>query len=81
MSELKNLLTYYKAGETVNITAQVPGTNGYEEQTFSITLGFKQVTSDTENSNSQQQQPSNGGNNNNNGNYYSNPFGSFWNIP
>jgi serine protease Do len=85
MSELKNLLTYYKAGETVNITAQVPGTNGYEEQIFSITLGFKQVTSDTENSNSQQQQPSNGGNNNNNnnnnGNYYSNPFGSFWNIP
>jgi serine protease Do len=81
MSELKNLLTYYKAGETVDITAQVPGTNGYEEQTFSITLGFKQVTSDTENSNSQQQQPSNGGSNNNNGNYYSNPFGSFWNIP
>jgi serine protease Do len=80
MSELKNLLTYYKAGETVDITAQVPGSNGYEEQVYSITLGFKQVTSDTGNSNSQQQeQPSNG--NGNNGNYYSNPFGSFWNIP
>jgi serine protease Do len=77
MSELKNLLTYYKAGETVTITAQVPSSNGYSEQAYSITLGFKQTTSDTGNSNSQQQ-PSTG---NENGNYYSNPFGSFWNIP
>jgi serine protease Do len=80
MSELKSLLTYYKAGETVNITAQVPGSDGYSEQVFSITLGFKETSSDTGSSNSQQQeQPSNG---NGNGNYYySNPFGSFWNIP
>jgi serine protease Do len=78
MSELKNLLTYYKAGETVEITAQVPGSNGYDEKTYNITLGFKQTTSDSENSNQQQEQPSSG---NGNGNYYSNPFGSFWNIP
>jgi serine protease Do len=79
MSELKNLLTYYKAGETVNITAQVPGTNGYEERIYSITLGFKQSSSDSGNSEQQQQQqqqeqPSNGGN----GNYYNNPFGYFF---
>jgi serine protease Do len=77
MSELKNLLTYYKAGETVEITAQVPSSDGYAEKTYNITLGFKQSTSDSSNSNSQEQ-PSNG---NGNGNYYSNPFGSFWNIP
>jgi serine protease Do len=80
MSELKNLLTYYKAGETVELTAQVPSSNGYDEKTYNVTLGFKQTTSDSGNSNSQQEQPSSG-NDNGNGNYYSNPFGSFWNIP
>jgi serine protease Do len=79
MSELKNLLTYYKAGETVEITAEVPSSNGYAEKTYQLTLGFKQTTSDSGNSNSQQQQPSSG--NDNNGNYYNNPFGSFWNMP
>jgi serine protease Do len=76
MSELKDLLTYYRAGETVDITAQVPSSNGYSEQVFSITLGFKESTSDSGSSNSQQEQNSNG-----NGNYYSNPFGNFWNMP
>jgi serine protease Do len=74
MSELKNLLTYYKAGETVEITAEVPSSNGYAEKTYQLTLGFKQTTSDSGNSNSEQQQ-------NSGGNYYNNPFGSFWNIP
>jgi serine protease Do len=78
MSELKNLLTYYRAGETVDITAQVPSSNGYDEQVFSLTLGFKESTSDSGSSNSQQEQPSNG---NGNGNYYSNPFGNLWNMP
>jgi serine protease Do len=78
MSELKDLLTYYRAGETVDITAQVPSSNGYSEQVFSITLGFKESTSDSGSSNSQQEQNSNG---NGNGNYYSNPFGNFWNMP
>jgi serine protease Do len=72
-------LTYYKAGETVEITAEVPSSNGYAEKTYQLTLGFKQTTSDSGNSNSEQQQPSSG--NDNNGNYYNNPFGSFWNIP
>jgi serine protease Do len=74
MSELKNLLTYYKAGETVEITAEVPSSNGYAEKTYQLTLGFKQTTSDSGSSNSEQQQ-------NSGGNYYNNPFGSFWNIP
>jgi serine protease Do len=78
MSELKSLLTYYKAGETVEITAQVPSSDGYTDKVYNVTLGFKQTTSDSGSSNSQEEQPSSG---NGNGNYYSNPFGSFWNIP
>jgi serine protease Do len=78
MSELKNLLTYYRAGETVEITAQVPTSNGYSEQVYSVTLGFKESTSDSGSSSSQQQeQPSSGSENN--GRSYTNPFG--WNIP
>jgi serine protease Do len=86
MSELKELLTYYKAGETVEITAEVPGSNGYVEQTYNVTLGFKNTTSDYENSNSNQQEqgqqeyPADGGDNDN-GNYYSNPFNFFRGMP
>lgn len=43
MSELKTLLTYYKAGGTINVTAMVPGSNGYTEQAFSLTLASKDV--------------------------------------
>ena len=64
MSELKTLLTYYKAGETINVTAMVPGSNGYTEQTFSLTLASKDVfgsdanTSDqTQGSESSESQP------------------------
>ena len=39
-SQLQNLLQYYKAGETVDVTLQVPGqNNSYEEKTISVTLG------------------------------------------
>ena len=43
MAELKNLLTYYRAGETVEIVAQIPGTTGYTVQTYSITLASSSV--------------------------------------
>lgn len=48
ISQLQNLLQYYKAGETVDVTLQVPGqNNSYEEKTVSITL---QSSADSENS-------------------------------
>ncbi len=38
-SELQNLLKYYKSGETVTITAQVPENSQYNEKEFQVTLG------------------------------------------
>lgn len=40
MSTLQSELEYYKVGETVEVTVQVPGNNGeYEEQVVNVTLG------------------------------------------
>ena len=40
MSTLKEQLTYYKVGETVELTVQVAANGGsYQEQTVSVTLG------------------------------------------
>lgn len=40
ISQLQSLLQYYKAGEAVDVTLQVPGqNNSYEEKTVSVTLG------------------------------------------
>lgn len=39
MSNLEKRLEYYAAGETVEVTLQVQGADGYEEQTVSVTLG------------------------------------------
>ena len=40
MAALQDLLKYYKAGETVDVTVQVPEKNGeYKEQTVQVTLG------------------------------------------
>lgn len=77
MSELKTLLTYYKSGETVEIIAMVQGNNGYNEQTFSLTLGSKDVfgddaaTQEEQNIPSQEQTP-------NYGYDYQSPFNYFW---
>ena len=67
MSELKTLLTYYKSGETINVTAMVPGSNGYTEQTFSLTLASKDVfgtdastSGQTQNNESSQDEQQNG---------------------
>lgn len=37
--ELKNILLYYKAGETVEVTIQRSNNGAYEESTVSVTLG------------------------------------------
>lgn len=41
MSELKNRLTYYEAGETVKLTIMVQENNEYKEKELSVTLGEK----------------------------------------
>ncbi|MCM1184477.1 MAG: trypsin-like peptidase domain-containing protein [Roseburia sp.] len=77
MSALQTLLTYYRAGETVEVTAMVQGANGYTEQTFSLTLGTKAVFGEDASGGTQQRQPQQ---EENNGNGYYNPF-SFWSMP
>ncbi len=77
MSELKSLLTYYRAGETVDIIAMVQGSNGYSEQTFTITLGTKDIfgeTSGTSDASGSEDSNSDSGS-------YLNPFEYFWSIP
>jgi len=40
MASLKEQLQYYRAGETVEVTVQIPAANGeYEEKTVEVTLG------------------------------------------
>ena len=53
-SELKSLLQYYSAGETVKVEAQVPNNGSYETKTFSLTLGKNTTSSEDQQSDSQQ---------------------------
>ena len=41
---LEELLEYYKAGETVEVTVQTAGENGYTEKTMSLVLGGNSIT-------------------------------------
>lgn len=41
MEDLKDLMQYYKAGQTVNVTMQVQDAGGYSTKTVSVTLGKK----------------------------------------
>lgn len=76
-NELTSLLTYYKAGETVDVIAMVQSSEGYVEKTFQVTLGNNEIFGDdAETAETQQKrQPDN-----NAGDYY-NPFNYFWSIP
>lgn len=81
MSELKTLLTYYKSGETVEVVAMVQGSDGYSEQTFSLTLGTKDIFGDdavSENNSDNSQSAPSGEQNPQNGNDSMNPFNYFW---
>lgn len=71
MSDLKSLLAYYSAGETVDIIAMVRGSDGYTEKKFTLTLGTKDIFDGDET-----QVP-------NNNNPYSpyDPYDFFRNIP
>ncbi|NCB92802.1 MAG: trypsin-like serine protease [Clostridia bacterium] len=47
MEDLRNLLTYYAAGETVTLTAKVANNGQYEEKEYTITLDKAQSTTTT----------------------------------
>lgn len=79
ISELKNRLEYYKAGEQVEVTLQVPEGNGYTEKTVTVTLGKadsstsnnSQQSGDDNNNGQDQNQDNNGGfNDDNSGDYF-----------
>lgn len=59
IESLQDLLQYYKAGETVELTLQVPDSDSYKEKTVSITLGSKSATSSDSNSQSERNENSN----------------------
>lgn len=42
MEGLRDLITYYPVGETVDVTVQVPGQTGYTEQVIAVTLGHRE---------------------------------------
>ena len=50
IESLQDLLQYYKAGETVELTLQVPDSDSYKEKTVSISLVSKSDTSSDGNS-------------------------------
>ena len=80
ISELKSRLEYYKAGEEVEVTLQVPDGNGYTEKTVKVTLGKADSSTDGSSQKSgsdagqdqnQGQDPYNyGGSDDNSGNYF-----------
>lgn len=82
-SDLVTLLTYYRAGEIVDMTAMVQGADGYTEKTFTITLGIK------DNFGKSQETPDDNANditpdedeNYQNGGRYIDPFEFFWSMP
>lgn len=53
-NELKSLLSYYSAGETVEVEAQVPDNSSYATKTFSLTLGTNSASAENSQSDSQQ---------------------------
>ena len=59
IESLQDLLQYYKAGETVELTLQVPDGDSYKEKTVSITLGSKSDTSSDGNSQTERNENSN----------------------
>lgn len=59
IESLQDLLQYYKAGETVELTLQVPDSDSYKEKTVSITLVSKSATSSDSNSQPERNENSN----------------------
>ena len=80
ISELKSRLEYYKAGEEVEVTLQVPDGNGYTEKTVTVTLGKADTSTsgssqqsgsdESQDQNQGQDQYNYGGSDDNSGNYF-----------
>ena len=72
---LKDYLSYYAAGETVQLTVMVQSSQGYEERTIDVTLGTSGEAG-IESSGSKQQESQNGdnGGNGNSDQYYNNDY-------
>ena len=82
MNDLQTLLTYYRAGETVDVIAMVAGADGYTEKTFTLMLGAKDIFGDdavtpnddaSDKKNEQEIEIPNG--------EYFDPFEFFWSMP
>lgn len=82
MNDLQTLLTYYRAGETVDVIAMVAGADGYTEKTFTLMLGAKDIFGDdavtpnddaANKKNEQEIEIPNG--------EYFDPFEFFWSMP
>lgn len=48
IAQLKEMLEYYEAGETVEVTVQISGSAGYTEQNMKVTLGMAEAQQETE---------------------------------
>ena len=60
IQELTELLQYYPAGETVEITVKIPATGGtYTEKTLSVTLGAAESSNNTQTESGQQEDKNN----------------------
>ena len=60
IQELTELLQYYPAGETVEITVKIPATGGtYTEKTLSVTLGAAESNNNTQTESGQQEDKNN----------------------
>lgn len=77
--QLTSLLSYYSAGETVELIAMVQSDNGYVEKAFQVTLGSQEIFG--EDAGSTQSAPKQQAPDNDIDDFYSNPFGSFWSFP
>lgn len=76
MNDLQTLLTYYRAGETVDVIAMVAGADGYTEKTFTLMLGAKDIFGDDATGKAAEQEieiPNKG--------EYFDPFEFFWSMP
>ena len=76
---LMSLLTYYRAGETVDVVAMVQSAEGYVEKTFQVTLGTKEIFGDEEDNT--QSRPKRQESQDDSTDGFFHPFGSFWSIP
>lgn len=76
---LTSLLTYYRAGETVDVVAMVQSAEGYVEKTFQVTLGTKEIFGDE--ADNTQSRPKRQESQDDSSDSFFNPFGSFWSIP